>query len=193
MSPDHRSDQIPRIPPIDPADAPEDVQGILAFEPEGLGSTLGENNIFSTLAGHPDLFKAWLPFGGALLTGSSLTDRDREIVILRVAVDCSCDYEWGQHVKIAEYIGMSREDIDRVLEGAEAPGWTAHESALVRAVDELKATNLITDPTWATLAETYDETKLIEVTFLAGHYMMLAGALNSFGVQLDDGLEALPG
>ena len=27
---------------------------------------------------------------------------------------------------------------------------------------------------------------------LAGHYAMLAGALNSFGVQLDDGLESLP-
>ena len=182
----------PRIPPIDPADADDDVRGILAFEPPGLGSKLGDNNIFATLAGHPDLFKAWLPFGGALLTASSLSDRDREIVILRVAVDCDCSYEWGQHVKIAALVGMSREEIDRVPAGAEAPGWTPHEAALIRAADELCERSVVSDGTWAALAETYDDRKLIEVTMLAGHYAMLAGALNSFGVQLDDGLESLP-
>jgi alkylhydroperoxidase family enzyme len=182
----------PRIPPIDPADADDDVRGILAFEPPGLGGKLGDNNIFATLAGHPELFKAWLPFGGALLTASSLPDRDRDIVILRVAVDCDCSYEWGQHVRIAALLGMSREEIDRVPAGAEAPGWTPHEAALIRATDELCERSAISDGTWAALAETYDDRRLIEVTMLAGHYAMLAGALNSFGVELDDGLESLP-
>ena len=73
----------PRIPPIDPADADDDVRGILAFEPPGLGSKLGDNNIFATLAGHPDLFKAWLPFGGC--------PADRELAVrLAIARSSSC-------------------------------------------------------------------------------------------------------
>jgi hypothetical protein len=32
----------------------------------------------------------------------------------------------------------------------------------------------------------------MEATMVVGHYQMLAGALNSFGVELDEGLEPLP-
>jgi hypothetical protein len=32
----------------------------------------------------------------------------------------------------------------------------------------------------------------MEATMVVGHYHMLAFALNSFGVELDDGLEPLP-
>ena len=42
------------------------------------------------------------------------------------------------------------------------------------------------------LAETYDTEKLMEATMVVGHYQMLAGALNTFGVELDEGLEPLP-
>ena len=40
--------------------------------------------------------------------------------------------------------------------------------------------------TWATLAGVYDEKQLIELCLLAGHYVMLAGALNSLGVARDE-------
>ena len=46
--------------------------------------------------------------------------------------------------------------------------------------------------TWEALAETYDTEQLIEATMVVGHYHMLAFALNTFGVELDDGLEPLP-
>lgn len=183
----------PRIPPLEPEETPEDIQRILAFEPEGMGSPLSANNIFPTFAQHPDLFKVWLPFGGKLLGGSSLPERERELLILRTSVNSRSSYEWGQHVRIARYIGMADEEIDRVLEGPGAQGWTPHEAALLRAVDELEDSSLISDATWATLEDTYDRQQMIEMTMLVGHYKMVAFALNSFGVELDEGLEPLPG
>jgi len=82
--------------------------------------------------------------------------------------------------------------IDRVLDGPEADGWSPHEASLLRAADELHASSRISDETWASLAETLDTKQLMEVALVVGHYQMLAGALNSFGVELDDGLEPLP-
>jgi alkylhydroperoxidase family enzyme len=79
-----------------------------------------------------------------------------------------------------------------VLEGPDAEGWSAHEAALLRAADELQRDSRISDGTWAELAETYDTEKLMEATMVVGHYQMLAGALNTFGVELDEGLEPLP-
>jgi 4-carboxymuconolactone decarboxylase len=182
----------PRIPPLPPDRWEGDLRRILEATPAGVDRRLGDNNIFPTFANHQDLFRAWLPFGGFLLTAGRLSGRDRELLILRTAVNCRSSYEWGQHVRISLDGGIEREAIDRVHEGPDADGWSAHEAALLRAADELHHDSRISDETWATLAETYDAEQLIEVSMVAGHYQMLAGALNSLGVELDEGLEPLP-
>ena len=182
----------PRVPPLPPEAWEGDLKRILETVPGGVEKRLGDNNIFPTLAQHPDFFRAWLPFGGFLLTAGKLSGPDRELLILRTAVRCRSSYEWGQHVRISLAGGIEREAIDRVLEGPDADGWSPHERALLRAADELHDDSRISDETWATLAETYDTEQLIEATMIVGHYTMLAGALNSFGVELDEGLEPLP-
>ena len=182
----------PRIPPLPPEEWSAEIKPILEAVPGGVERRLGDNNIFPTLARNPELFRAWLRFGGYLLTAGKLPGRDRELVILRIAVLCRSPYEWGQHVQISLQGGIDRETIDRVAQGPDADGWTSHEAALLRTADELCEKARISDETWATLAETYDEAQLIEVAMLAGHYQMLAGMLNSLGVELDDGLEGLP-
>jgi 4-carboxymuconolactone decarboxylase len=182
----------PRISPLPPERWEGDVKGILETVPGGVENRLGDNNIFPTFAQHPEFFRAWLPFGGFLLTAGKLSGPDRELLILRTAVNCESSYEWGQHVRISLAGGIERETIDRVLDGPDADGWSGHEAALLRAADELHEGCRISDETWATLAETYDTEQLIEATMVVGHYTMLAGALNSFGVELDDGLEPLP-
>jgi 4-carboxymuconolactone decarboxylase len=182
----------PRIPPLPPEEWEGDVKQILEAVPGGVENRLGDNNIFPTFARHPDLFRAWLRFGGYLLTSGRLPGRDRELLILRTAINCGSSYEWGQHVRISLAGGIDRETIDRVLEGPDAQGWNEHEVALLRAADELHGQSRISDGTWTTLAETYGTEELIEVTMVIGHYTMLAGALNSFGVELDEGLEPLP-
>ncbi|HEY7267812.1 MAG TPA: carboxymuconolactone decarboxylase family protein [Solirubrobacterales bacterium] len=182
----------PRIPPLPPDRWDGDLKRILEATPSGIDRRLGDNNIFPTFAQHPDLFRAWLPFGGFLLTAGKLSGRDRELLILRTAVNCRSSYEWGQHVRISVDGGIEREAVDRVLEGPDADGWSAHETALLRAADELHRDSRISDDTWEALAEAYDDQQLIEVAMVVGHYHMVAFALNSLGVELDEGLEPLP-
>jgi alkylhydroperoxidase family enzyme len=182
----------PRIPPLPPEEWSGELKRILEAVPGGVERRLGDNNIFPTLARNPELFRAWLRFGGYLLTAGKLPGRDRELLILRTAVLCRSSYEWGQHVRISLQGGIDRETIDRVVEGADAEGWSPQEAALLRAADELHAQSRVSDETWAALAEAYDEQQLIEAVMVVGHYQMLAGALNSFGVELDEGLEELP-
>ena len=165
---------------------------MLGARPPAFDTRLGDNNIFSTLARHPDLFRAWLPFGGALLGGGVLPARERELLILRTGWNCGSPYEWGQHVRIAERLGMPREEILRVCEAPEADGWSTADATLLRAADELHEHAKLSDGTWGRLAETYDERGLIEIAMLVGHYHMVAFALNSLEVDLDDGLEGLP-
>lgn len=185
-------EQPPRIPPLAANEGDPEIVEMLNALPQGADGAVGEYNIFRTLARHPDLFRSWMPFGGYLLVGGKLPPRDRELMILRTAVRCRSSYEWGQHVRISERMGIEREAIDRVVEGPDAAGWSEQEATLMRAVDELHDESRISDSTWEALANDYDETQLIELTLLIGQYHMVAFALNSLGVQLDEGLEPLP-
>jgi 4-carboxymuconolactone decarboxylase len=183
------SDQ-PRIPPL-PRDEWGELEPLLSAPmPDGSG-TLGDNNIFSTFARHPAMMQTWGPFGGYLLNGT-LPARDRELAILRTGANCGSSYEWGQHVRISESIGMDREEIMRVADGPEADGWDEADRAILRACDELHSDSRLSDETWAKLTESYDEKQMMELCFLIGHYHLVAFTLNSLGVQLDEGLEPLP-
>jgi 4-carboxymuconolactone decarboxylase len=182
----------PRITPLPEAEWSEQLHQVLDATPPGFNVRLGENNIFPTLARHEGLFRAWLPFGGFLLGRGVLGARERELLILRTGCNCRSDYEWGQHARIAESIGIAREEIERVAEGPDAGGWSPADATLLRAADELHASAKISEETWAKLAQSYDERALIEIAMLVGHYHMVAFALNSTGVELDEGLEGLP-
>jgi alkylhydroperoxidase family enzyme len=177
----------PRIPPL-----PEAEQDAVAREllgEAGFGRGGGASNIFATLVRHPGLFRRWLPFGGKLLAGK-LPERDRELLILRTGWHCGSAYEWAQHVRIARQAGLADDEIDRVREGPDAPGWDAFDATLLRAADELHADACVSDATWAVLAERYDERQMIELPMLVGHYHLVAFALNSLGVQVEPDVAA---
>lgn len=145
-------------------------------------------NVFATLARHRRLFRAWLRFAARLMPYGTLRRADAELVILRVAVDCGSDYEWRQHVRLARREGLTDEQIERVGAGPDAPGWTDHQRALLRAVDEFTTDRTISAATWDALRGAYGEAQLIEVCLLIGHYEMLAATLNALGVEPDANL-----
>jgi alkylhydroperoxidase family enzyme len=149
-------------------------------------------NIFATLARHPDLLRRWLVFGNHVLGKSTLPARERELAILRMGWLCRAEYEWGHHVEIGKQAGLSEDEIRRVRQGPDAPGWDAFESSLLRAVDELHADSFISDGTWKALSERYNSQQLLDLIFTAGQYKLVSMALNSLGVQLEDGYERLP-
>ena len=186
--------ETPRIPPLPEAEWTDGQRELLdAFGSPAPDLPRRDDNVFTTLARHEGLFKVWLRFGGFLLTRGELPARERELLILRAGYNCGSDYEWGQHVRLAEMLGLAREEIDRVAAGPEAEGWSPLEAALLRAADELHEGAKISDETWILLTGSYDEQALIEIPMVVGHYTMLAFALNSFGVPLDEGLQPRPG
>ena len=176
----------PRLTPLPPEERTEEQRELLA----PLGGD-GALHIFATLVRHPGLFRRWIAFAGRLLQGSKLPERDRELVILRVAWLCKARYEWSHHVAIAQGCGLTPDEIRRVVGGPAAEGWSAEDEVLLRAVDELHEDHCIADGTWLALQERFEERQLIEIPMLAGHYTLLAGALNSMGVQPEGSLPAL--
>ncbi|UTI65373.1 carboxymuconolactone decarboxylase family protein [Paraconexibacter antarcticus] len=174
----------PRIPPGRRADiglvndAITRVLGVAAGGPPP--------HVFTTLARHRGLFRRWLAFAGALMPGGVLPRADAELVILRVAHNCHCEYEARHHRRLGALAGLTAEQIARAGDGPGAAGWTPRQALLLRAADALHAdARTIDDALWAALAAELGERELIELPLLIGHYEMLAMTLNALQVQPD--------
>jgi alkylhydroperoxidase family enzyme len=186
----------PRIAPLPPDQWSDEVRaGIAAMRPPDARHELRRRkggpkalNALGTLARHPTLTHAFHTFNGHILFTSTLMPRERELLVLRVAKIRNAAYEWAQHVIVGQDAGLDDDEIARIAEGPDAPGWSPIDAAMLRAVDELIADAMISDATWAALAETLDEHQLMDLVFTVGAYEVLAMAFNSFDIQLDDDL-----
>jgi alkylhydroperoxidase family enzyme len=146
-------------------------------------------NVLGTLARHPELARAFHTFNGYILFASTLSPRQRELLVLRVAAVRRSEYEWEQHAVLAGDAGITEDEVARIAVGPDAPGWPALDGAMVRAVDELIVEGGVSDATWEVLAAELDDQQLMDLVFTVGAYEVLALALRSFDVELDDDLK----
>ena len=171
----------PRLTPLERAQRTEEQRELLV-------GIWGEDvpNLFSTVARHPALFRAWLPFCMQLLTQSVFPPRERELLIIRTAALCGSAYELEHHLKFGAEMGLSASDL-AALTGGDSHDWRPREQLLVAAVDELHANHEIREATWRGLSALLTTEQLVELPMLVGHYILLGGVLRSLGVPLESG------
>jgi alkylhydroperoxidase family enzyme len=187
-----------RVPPIPPRQWPEGMAETLAaalrpadarhpLPPRDATSPKGLNAM-GAQAHHPELTAAYNQLIRHALYFSTISPRQRELMVLRVAHLRGSAYEWAQHAYQAGVAGLGPDEIVRVRTGPGADGWTPLERALLSAADELVATACIQDDTYAALAEELDVQQLMDVVFTVGAYEVFAMFLRTFDVELDEDL-----
>jgi alkylhydroperoxidase family enzyme len=151
-------------------------------------------NVLGTFALHPELATAYHTFNGHVLFATTLSARQRELLVLRVAAVRDAEYEWAQHAVLAGDVGLSADEVAAIAAGPSSAGWSAEwsplERAMLAAVDELVRDAKVADATWEVLARDLDVQQLMDLVFTVGAYDLLAMAMRSFGMQLDDDLRA---
>lgn len=180
-----------RIAPLAENDWTDEQKELLGPMRNNQGVGRIARNLFTTLVRHPKLFKRWTVFANHVLFKSTLSPKLRELAILRIAWLTQADYEWGQHVLIAQEAGLSEEDIRRVKVGHTASDWTPAQAALLQAVDQLHHDTCIDDDCWASLQPHFNEQQLYDLIFAVGNYRMLASFMHCVGVVRDEGVPSL--
>src|SRR5712672_4436015 len=149
------SQTAPRIAPLEPPYAPD-----VAAQFDRIMRGAPPLVLFRVMAGNA---RAWEKFrAGSLLDRGPLSLREREIVIDRTCARTGCEYEWGVHVSaFAEAAHLTDAQVRAtVLEGADAPCWSAAEQALIAAVDALHLRACLSDDEFEALAAHYDDIKI---------------------------------
>jgi alkylhydroperoxidase family enzyme len=132
---------------------------------------------------HPALFRVRTQLVTYLMDTTVLPPRERELAIVRSGWLCGSDEQWVNHSKIGMACGLTQAEIDRIPAGPDAPGWSEHDAAIMRAVDELHDDCRIGEDTWTALAKRYDDAQLLELITLVGNYHSVAYLQNSVGIR----------
>jgi len=169
----------PRLAPLGPAQRTEEQRDLLT-------PVRGDDapNLFATLVRHPALYRKWLPFCLQLLTDSAFPPRERELLIIRTASRSGSAYELHHHVGLGSEVGLTEHEL-AALTGEAKGDWSTRDRLLLAAVDQLHAGQTVHETTWRALSALLTTEQLVELPVLVGHYVLLAGTLNSLGVPLD--------
>ena len=154
---------------------------------EGIRSDLKQPlNIHNMMAHHPGLMKAWMPFRNHVVKESSLSPRQRELIILRTAHNCEAEYEWRHHVERGMQAGLDEDEIERVRLGPGAVGWQVAESVMLSAVDDCYHNFCITKKNLRDLERHLNARQLLDLAITVGMYMTLALIIKTYDVPMED-------
>jgi 4-carboxymuconolactone decarboxylase len=169
-----------RLPYVNPDGASERVREALEVVPP--------LNVFRMIANAESAFRPWLAFGGALLSSLELDARLRELVILRVARLSGAEYEWVQHVPIAQAAGATEEQIGAVDRGdLEADGLDDLDRVALRFTTEVvRDVGASEDCVQALLDNGLSPREVVELLLVIGQYMMVARVMATTRMEIDE-------
>jgi len=137
------------------------------------------------MAHHPALLTAWMPLRNHVVNDSTLTGRQRELIILRTACNCQADYEWRHHIERGLAAGLTTAEIEQVKTGAAATAWQSDEAALLQAADDCHHDFQIAADTLQELDKFFSAQQQLDIPVTVGMYMTLALLIKTYAVPME--------
>lgn len=143
-------------------------------------------NIFRISALAERNFEPMMRLGGTILNRQQLAGNLRELAILRVARLSNAEYEWVQHVPIAEMVGCTKEQITALDRGdATAACFDEKERAVLAFTDEVVRDTRPSDDALAKLKAHCPDREVMELTIAIGFYMLMARIMEVSGIEVE--------
>ncbi|MCD2186425.1 carboxymuconolactone decarboxylase family protein [Actinomycetospora soli] len=135
---------------------------------------------FDAMLRNPAVGEPLQAVGAALRYGGQLSDRARELVILRVAGVRESGFERATHEPIARRAGLTDDELAALAADAVVTWPDPVEDAADTAARTLLHHGPVDDDTYRAWVDVLGEARLVEVTALVGYYGLLADLLRVF-------------
>ncbi|MFV8819439.1 carboxymuconolactone decarboxylase family protein [Haliea sp. E17] len=186
-----QADPPARLPQIQPDEFTDETRAFFGQWSNDFFRDVDKNPVLLTFAHHPALANAFSPLNVHVLTENTLPVRQRQIAIMRTAWICQCTYMWSSHLNTSQRCGLPTEIFDPIKRGADDPYFSEFERTVIRAAEELVQERNISEGNWELLASQWSKQQLLDFMFTVGCYAMVAGVMNSAGVERNPDLLAL--
>ncbi|MFZ9915861.1 MAG: carboxymuconolactone decarboxylase family protein [Phycisphaerales bacterium] len=190
----HPTEATPRIRPL-PMEAmrPEWLATLARIPGDGLKGSGFPRNVLGTIMRSGETFGPFLEFWVTCKSKMSLTVREQELVILRMACLYGSSYVWKHHVPVGAEFGICDAELDAIAAADLGAFATARERALLALTDELVNARTVRAEAWAEHAGALAERDLVDLVSLVAQYVFFALMNNAFQVQVEPPLENVRG
>ena len=141
-------------------------------------------NLYRMLLQSPPVAEGWLAFLTAIRQKCSLSGRDRELVIMHIAVINGADYEFRAHVPFALREGITQAQIDALREGNLQP-FDARERDVLAYCESMTRDIHVPDTVFQAVRPHYSERELVELTATIAAYNLVSRFLEALQIDHD--------
>mgnify|MGYP006306759143 CR=1 FL=1 len=145
-------------------------------------------NFFKALAHSPKLARDFLRLGTAILGKADLSPVLRELAILRIGHVNQAHYEWTQHVRIGQSVGLTMEKINAVKDWLASDLLDETEKAVLAYTDEVNVDIRVADACFDQVKQLLGEKQVVELTVTIAYYGAVSRILESLDIELEDDL-----
>ena len=151
-----------------------------AADEAGVPDYMAELAIFQVLLNHPRAAPARSTICSPLmLWHGRLDSRLRELAIMRIGWLTASEYEWTQHWRVAQGLGVSADDLARSPGLAVLAGFGPTEQAVLAATDDVVRDGEVSEQSWAACRQSFgaDQAMLVELVTAISAWRMVASIL----------------
>ncbi len=183
-----------RLPLLDPAALPTDQKSVYDLvkrtmipwaEKAGFQSTTEDGTLigpFNPILLSPEISPAFLALQEIEGKHTTLSERERQVVILSVGAVWRAPYELYAHSAVARKAGLPDDAIQTLVSGAVPDGLPEKEKVAARFARRLSSGHSMDQPLFEAAREAFGTRGMVDMIYLIGCYHVVCGLLNTFQV-----------
>jgi 4-carboxymuconolactone decarboxylase len=187
----------PRITSL-PMDAlPTDVKRSLDRLPaDSFKNKYAPSNVLGTIAKSDKVAASFLDHWVSSKKLMDLSNREQELIILRMAVHYRSDYVWKHHVIIGKEFGITDAQLKALQQipfiVRQEEGFSSRDLGLIAFTDDFNIIRTVSNETWQNYNRYFKESEIIDAILVASHYVFFALINNSLCVDIEPALDEIP-
>ncbi|KAF1009919.1 MAG: hypothetical protein GAK32_01822 [Pseudomonas fluorescens] len=143
-------------------------------------------NLFRMMAHSTGSFVELMNLVSAVFKKLSLSDLDRELLVLLVGARTNTDYEWDQHVVIGQALGVSVEQITAIAERrTESPVFSEAQRCLLRLGEDVLRQGFAAPFIVNRAASYYSDEQVCDALLTVAFYQMISSFMKSLQIPSD--------
>lgn len=170
---------------------PEWVATLERLPGRGLKGAGFPHHLLGTMMSSEETFGPFLEYWVTCKHTMSLSPREQELVILRMAALYASNYVWRHHVPVARELAVTDDELHAVRTGR-SERFSARERTLLALTDELVDARTIRRDVWDAHASHLDDVEVVDLVHLVAQYTLFALMNNAVQVAVEDGIAGTP-
>lgn len=144
-------------------------------------------NFFRMLGHSPGAYVEIIDLTNAIFKNLTISDLHKELLVLQVAAHEGCDYEWEQHISIAQAAGVTEDQFIAIAENRIDDGevFGKREQALLNFGKSILEQGKVTGVVFKHTLEHFSIVELSDAMIVVGYYKMISVFVQTLNIPID--------